>query len=152
MTSSLASASGASLAAATVGTTVGTAAMQQQKHRVFTTALKGGPGSGSSSAVAGAGSSSSSAARLDGKRSPTPSVRLFGGLPTAATAAMQDDDQVSTSPDKFATVASSAGASCYRCTTVGGLTSSPFTSPEQTELLGRRCTVSSTTAPTHAIF
>jgi hypothetical protein len=120
MTSSLASAGGASLSAATIGTTVGTSVgtSQQQKHRVFTTALKGGPGSGSSSAAGGAASSSSGTARLDGKRSPTPSVRLFGGLPTAATAAMQDDDQVSTSPDKFATVARSAGGSCCHCTTV----------------------------------
>jgi hypothetical protein len=88
------SASGASQAA-TVGTTVDTPL--QKHHRVFTTALKGGPGSSSSvtaSGTAGASSGSSSAARLDGKRSPTPSVRLFGGLPTAATAAMQDDDQV----------------------------------------------------------
>jgi hypothetical protein len=111
MTSSLASASGASPAATigtTAGTSVGTTALQQQqqqKHRVFTTALKGGPSSTGSSSAAGGGSSSSGAARLDGKRSPTPSVRLFGGLPTAATAAMHDDDQVSTSPKKLVAVA-----------------------------------------------
>jgi hypothetical protein len=120
MTSSLASASGASLAAATVGTNVGTSVgtSQQQKHRVFTTALKGAPGNSGSSAGGATAGGSSGTARLDGKRSPTPSVRLFGGLPTAATAAMQDDDQVSTSPDKFATVARSAGGSCCHCTTV----------------------------------